>query len=128
MAWIYTGYIPPRKQANGLSTTSPFSSLDRCANPSNKAQSTPEGATAVLLYQHPEFFEKKSCNLTTVPDGAVRPQVRSTANLEVLKMPAPFEATRVDAMSAAQDLIDNGQLENQLSHLVTLLTESQNPS
>ena len=43
-------------------------------------------------------------------------------------MPAPFEATRVDAMSAAQDLIDNGQLENQLSHLVTLLTESQNPS
>jgi acetylornithine deacetylase/succinyl-diaminopimelate desuccinylase-like protein len=43
-------------------------------------------------------------------------------------MPTPFEATRVDAMAAAQELIDSGQLENQLSHLVTLRSESQNPA
>jgi hypothetical protein len=43
-------------------------------------------------------------------------------------MPTPFGATRVDAMAAAQELIDSGQLENQLSHLVTLRSESQNPA
>jgi acetylornithine deacetylase/succinyl-diaminopimelate desuccinylase-like protein len=31
-------------------------------------------------------------------------------------------------MAAAQELIDSGQLENQLSHLVTLRSESQNPA
>ena len=42
-------------------------------------------------------------------------------------MITPFEATRVDAMSAAKDLIDSGKLGNQLSQLVMLRTESQNP-
>jgi len=58
MASTCKGYIPQKEQANGLSTTSPFSSLDRGTDASNKAQSTPEGAAAVLLHQHPDFFEK----------------------------------------------------------------------
>lgn len=43
-------------------------------------------------------------------------------------MALQFEPKRVDAMSAAKELIDSGQLERRLGDLVALRTESQNPA
>ena len=43
-------------------------------------------------------------------------------------MALQFEPKRVDAVSAAKELIDSGQLERRLGDLVALRTESQNPA